>query len=257
MLNNLNFVYFIDGNNLNLTLIQKSLETLIKFYDINLLIIFYENENTRNVLNERINELKDKYCNYFSSYFKYVDSKIASMILKPKCAINRGYLGNNTLIRFFLPYLLDCDNVYWVDNDILFNNNYSHELLNINPESTLMKCWAGRYEQNGSIVEEPINCGFMYINCKMWKNIPDIMINILKYYIDNHDTIKYMNQSCYTYLITEKYKDLCILENNKLINVYIKLNTVIDKAVYIYHACGSPHKLEKMDNAFKQIVNGQ
>lgn len=247
MLKDLNFVYFVDNNNLEI--LKKSVETLIKFYEIHLLTIFYDNESIEDILIEYIDKLKNKYNKNFDLQFKYIDTKIASMILKPKNAINNIYLGNNALIRFFLPYLLDCENVYWVDNDILFNKNYSQKLKDIDQKTTLMKCWYG-HSKCGSY----FNNGFMYINCKMWRNMPDIIVNILNYYLENHDDIKFMNQSCYKYLITGKYKNLCIVENDELINVFVDQNTIIDKNVHIFHGCGRAYKLDKINNCFNQIV---
>ena len=77
------------------------------------------------------------------------------------------------------------------------------------------------------------------------------MFNILSYYNDHHESIKWMNQDCYKWLIQNKYKNECqlIYDEHMIINQYI-----YDPCIKTYHILGNKNN-KTIINEFNKLYN--
>ena len=207
MLDKLNFCYITDNNEDNIDLLYKSLSSLFKFYtNINVYIVCIDNESF----------------NILSNYKKYninviyLDKHKADELQFPTNATN-NYLGYGSMIRWYIPFVVNCDYMYYVDTDVLFIDNIYEQLINVNT-SLLYKAYTSKVHNWPDYIQETkLNAGFMFMNNKLYKEL-NVFDNVKKFYIDNKDTIKLLNQSVYEYLINNLYKDICIIDECKNIN---------------------------------------
>ena len=209
----LNFCYVTDDNKDNINCLDKSISSLFKYYfenlnNINIYVICIDS-NSFNIINDT---LKNKY----NLNIIYLDKYISDELQFPINATNK-YLGYGSMIRWYLPFVVNCNYMYYVDTDILFINNIYDNLINIDT-SLLYKAYTTKvHNWPNYIPETKINAGFMFMNNLLYKQL-NVFDVVKKYYIKNKDTIKLLNQSVYEYLITNLYKDICYIDNCKNIN---------------------------------------
>ena len=259
MLDNLNFCYITDNNEDNIDCLDKSLSSLFNYYsknlnNINIYVVCIDNESL-----DTINTiLKNKY----NLNVIYLDKYKADELQFPTNSNNK-YLGYGSMIRWFLPFVVNCDYMYYVDTDILFIDNIYEQLIDVDT-SLLYKAYTTKVHNWPNYIPETIiNAGFMFMNNKLYKQL-NVFEDVKKYYIKHKDTIKLLNQSVYEYLITDLYKDICIIDDSKNINS----NRFEDEYfINIYHDVG-PGKYEfqlmykllnenKISNLYKYIHNNK
>lgn len=207
MLEKLNFCYVTDNNEDNINLLYKSLSSLFKYYtnNISVYVVCIDNESF-NILNN----YKDHNINII-----YLDKHKADELPFPTNAMNT-YLGYGSMIRWFIPFVVDCDYMYYVDTDILFIDNIYEQLIDVDT-SILYKAYKSKGHTWKDFKPAKINAGFMFMNNKLYKKL-NVFNNVKQFYIDHKDTIKFLNQSVYEYLIDNLYKDICIIDECKNIN---------------------------------------
>lgn len=226
--NKFNFCYIIDDNEEQMKMLFNSIDSLIQCYGVYKPIVYIVNledndsEYTQRLLSRLSSITKVKIV------VKHFDKNVCKMFTMPKNACNRSYLGFNSLSRFFLPYILDCKYLYYVDNDILFVKDNYRKLTSFPFDGYLLRMY-NQYDDSGC----HINAGFMFINCKKWRHDKTIFWKILDYYTKNQHNIKYMNQSCYIWLATEEYATDCVIVDDKNIN-----SRTLNDGIEIFHGNG-------------------
>ena len=189
------------------------------------------NSNTDN----NIRKYVKKFCSGMNFFVLNFDINVSHIIPFPKNAERR--LGYNALSRFFLPYILPCEYTYYIDTDTFFTKDIYKKLINFDHKHTLLRIWNIHYYKDYR-PSDHINSGFIYINCELWKKKENIFADILGYYANNNTKILYPNQDCYTWIVTDKYKNDCVVENDLLVN-----NRMLFDDVELVHVVGEQKSL--------------
>ena len=275
-MNKINFCYIINDykiENSNCQLIEStyiykdtdkyvnmmimSLDTLFKFYydNIDNVYILCDNMNISsekyNFIIKSIDRLNNLYKNKI--IIKNIDLiKETSFIKYPLKNCNAYKIGKSCLGKFILSKTLNCDNVFYVDCDILFNGNtYNILTENIN-DNILCKFFSD------TDIEFP-NSGFIYINCKLYNelNINDEVVN---YYNTTKD-IRTVDNTCWIYLFY-KYKDICSININDkskefLINYRIDNIEAYSNKIAVIHLLGEyeTDRYELFKSLYNKIMN--
>lgn len=204
-----NNTHFDERNGFYVDLLYKSIETLLIFYhkDIKNLYIFIDNNiNKYNYteLTETINNINNYKVNII---YKLIDLRITNIIKYPEKNANADRINRIGLLKFFIPYLVNCKNILYIDCDILFKDNILNEIYKeYNQEKTLLKMF-----QYG------FNSGLILFNCELWCKEKNILNDIIDYY-NTHD-VQFVDNETFTWLAClSKYQNKCIKDNNFKIN---------------------------------------
>lgn len=231
-LKQLNFCYMVDANEIQRKMMCNSIQSLIHcygHYNIHIYIISLDSCNDKD--KEKMIKGIEVICKNTPFDIIHFNPNICAIFKFPRRANNKSYLGYNSLSRFFIPYIIDCSDFYYVDNDILFVKDVYRKLSVVN-KNTFIRVWNIHRKAEYDKLDH-LNAGIMYINKEMWVKDEALFSDILNYYRDNSFRIRYMNQSCYEWIIKERCKNKCVVENDININ-----NTNIYKDVEIFHGAG-------------------
>ena len=215
-------------------LLYKSIETLLMFYknDIKYIYILIDNKiDNEKLINiqKNISKINNTHINII---YKLIDLNITNIIKYPNNNINSLKINNIGLLKFFIPYLVDCDDILYIDCDILFNKNVLNDLyINFNNDNILYK-----------IYQEGFNSGLILFNCINYRKNKTLLTDIINYYKNKND-IKYVDNETFAWLAHDsKYKDLIIIDENNKINYPICDDNGVDAGVWksmnIIHLAG-------------------
>lgn len=196
-------------NGLYINLMIKSIDTLLLFYEKNIkdIYILIDNRITNNeykYLTKSINNINHKRVNII---YKLIDLNITNCIKYPENNINAWKINRIGLLKFFIPYLVDCDNILYIDSDILFNGNVLNDLYKDFNNNTLFKIYQGGY-----------NSGLILFNCNKWRSSQTLLIDIIKYYDETKDINTVDNQTFKWLSQESEYKNDIIRNNQFEIN---------------------------------------
>lgn len=222
---NLNFCYIINENKNFQEYLIKSLYSLVKYYkNIGTIYII-----STTLFDNEYEILLNKICNNNCILnIKYVNKNIVDALKYPEYALNSKRIDKTALLKFYIPYLVDCNDIIYVDCDILFINNASKILFENITDQTLIKIY---------YTYSMPNSGIMYINCKSYRSNFDIFDFVINYYNTNNDKV-FIDQSC-IYEILKKYNDICVVDNSHIehINVCNTNIDIIDERLKKYGNC--------------------
>lgn len=191
-------------------LMIKSLETLLMFYekDINDIYILIDNNIKEENYIELINCINDVNKNRVNIIYKLVDLNITNIFKYPKKNLNRSRINNIGLLKFLIPYLVNCENILYIDCDILFKDNIIKDIYkDFNKEKTLIKMFQCGW-----------NSGLILFNCDVWRKEKKLIQDIINYYNTNQE-MNYVDNSVFHWLSRDsKYKNKCIKDSNFKIN---------------------------------------
>lgn len=206
-----NVCYIIGGEydhkNDYIEMLNKSLKTLLMFYEVDNLYIIVNKNNIDNL------QLDINFNNCKHYYIKYIDIDITSNIKYPINSCNAGRINRTALLKFYIPYIVECNDIFYFDCDILFINNLKNNLIENISDNCLIKMWDTEYGANS---------GIFYLNCKLYKLI-NVLKDVKKYYDDNYLTSNYIDQSCFVHLL-DIYKDNIVLSKNEKDNININID---------------------------------
>lgn len=198
-----------DNNELYKDLLFKSIETLLLFYDDNIVNIYIliDNKISNDEYNHIINNINNINNNRINIIYKLIDLNITNCIKYPESNINAWKINRIGLLKFFIPYLVNCDNILYIDSDILFNGNVLNDLyLNFNND-TLIKMYQYGY-----------NSGLILFNCNKWRAEQLLLSDIIKYYNET-EYINTVDNQAFDWLVNKsKYNKFCIKDTNYKIN---------------------------------------
>ena len=178
-------------------LLIKSIETLLKFYknDINKLYILIDNQADRERINfimDIINSIND---NSINIIYKFIDLGITKIIKYPENNMNKLKINRIGLLKFFIPYLVDVDDILYIDCDILFNGNVIDNIFENFDSNTLFKMFQGGK-----------NSGLILFNCNKWRQDVNIL-NTIKEFYNNNEDIETVDESMFRWLVNN-YDDV-------------------------------------------------
>ena len=219
-----------DHINIYEDMLYKSITTLLKFYsnDIDKLYLLIDNtidEDKLLSLQKNINSIN---INNINIIYKLVDLNITNILKYPENNMNSLRINKIGLLKFFIPYLVDCDNILYIDIDILFNQNVIDDIyINYDQNKSLLKIF-----KNGW------NSGLILFNCVEWRKNKTLLNDIIDYYQNND--IKLVDNQAFDWISTKsKYKNLCIKDSNWKINHPVNVNEFID-----FYNCGEYHNID-------------
>lgn len=201
-------------------MLYKSITTLLKFYsnDIDKLYLLIDNmidEDKLQLIKMNIDKINNNSVNII---YKLIDLNITNIIKYPERNINEFKINRIGLLKFFIPYIVDCDNILYTDIDILYNKNVINDIYkDYDQHKTLFKIY-----QNGW------NSGLILFNCIEWRKNKTLLNDIIEYY-QNTQNINYVDNQTFDWLSrTSKYKDICIKDYNWKINHPINTKLLYD-----------------------------
>lgn len=231
----LDFCYSLDENETQGAMMANSIESLLRVYGGRSLsitiIVLGRADGYAYGLAKEIQERHEG----VDIRTRFAHADMCQRLPLPTNSKNRGWLGYNALIRFFVPCILNgVESIYHVDNDILFVEDAWEKLTDFDEKATLLRGW--KLWRNEEVkCNERLNTGFMYMNLAKWRDTPEIMKEVEEYFVTRRDEIRGMNEDCFTWLALERYKDVCeVLEDPKV-------NTLkLWDGVEVYHGAGHP-----------------
>ena len=221
-----------------------SLDTLIHFYkdnieNIYILINQNTNDKTYKSIENKLNKLTNN--TNIKVILKLVDLNITNIIKYPEHNINRKKINRIGLVKFFIPDLVDVDNILYIDCDILFKDNIYNELIYGFNDDILLKMY-----------HEGYNSGLIYFNCKKWReNKESIFGKIINFY--NKGNVMYVDNDCFRVLVQDYFRDECFRDNNKKINFPNDWNAWENQNV-IHIWGGIKHKVKNMKEIYNNII---
>lgn len=232
-----NACYILSLNNIHteynyLNMFYKSLETLNIYYNIdNLYILIPINNVDENIINDIENNIHKLSINSKNINVLRVNTSITNNIKYPINSINTNKIDRAALLKFFIPYLVDVKNIFYFDCDILFFENCLHYLTRNISNKTLFKSFSSTYnntwdiEKNHGIIKHfALNSGLIYFNCNLYRDM-NVIDSVIKYYDENYKTCIFIDQSGFTDLWENSYKEYSIIEDGTNINININPNT--------------------------------
>lgn len=261
-MNKISFCYIIDDNPKFKDLLIRSLYSLIKYYKDNIDSIYIL---TTSLISDEYRCVLNKICRYNKLIIKNINIEITNCIKYPEDAVTANRVTKSALLKFFIPYLVDCDKIYYVDCDIVFYQNIFNNLIK-DTKNVLFKLYSYHFFGNS---------GLIYLNCEMYRNDNNIFNEVLKYYNVLHFEMRFVDQSCFYYL-NNIYNDLILVvksdsEDNKNIHIDFNYNpidktfddykdnvinelynSIKDNNYFIFHAMGE--KKIKMIWTFDEFI---
>ena len=238
------YIYSPEHNNLFKIFLLKSIETLVLFYNKNINNIYILISNTiedeeYNSIENKLNELvKDT---NIKVILKLVDLNITNSIPYPENNRNRFRINRIGLLKFFIPYLVDVDDILYIDCDILFKDNIYRELIDNFNDNILIK-----------IFHEGYNSGLIYFNCKNWRKHSTLFSEIINFYSTRE--LKLVDNECFQWIATERFKDICYCDNNRKINFPKEWHPWKDQNVI--HVWGRIlYKRKVFNEVYNRIIN--
>lgn len=189
-----------------------SIDTLLMFYKNSIEHIYLLIDN--NIKDEYYNNLLSRIVdlNDFSIYkfiFKKVDLNITNIFKYPVNNCNNYKINRIGLAKFLIPYFVDCDEILYIDSDVLFNKKNAIDDLykGYDNKNHILKMY-----QNGW------NSGIILFNCKLWRNNTSIIPDIIDHY-EKCDNIIFVDNDTFGWLANKLHKEnKCSLDNNWRIN---------------------------------------
>lgn len=229
-------------------LLFKSIETLLMFYDkdIENIYILIDNQIDLNYYKDFQKSINKINNNRVNIIYKLIDLNITNCIKYPENNENFYKINKIGLLKFFIPYLVDCKNILYIDCDILFNQNIKDDIYKeYNQEETLIK-----------IYQYGWNSGLILFNCDIWRKENNLLSDIIDFY-NNYDSntkadnYKLVDNNSFNWLSRLScYCNKCIKDSNYKINFpinipeiwYKEFNIPIDftwENMNILHICGN------------------
>lgn len=243
-----NIAYIVDDDIIQIDMLQKSINTLLKFNKVDNIYIMYYN------IDENI--LKSKLSNYNVNieYFLF-DISLVDKYFPELPNVTNKRLRYPSLSRFFISEVIPYDNFWYIDTDILFNANIRSLFLRYQNNKLFYafnrKNYNSKDYPTSYINVNAINAGILYINCKLFNELK-LFKKILSFYKNNSLTIKYVNQSGYAYLFEIYYKQ-CYIKISDIINVRPLYNNDEQiNNVKIFHCNGASKNL--FDITYNKIM---
>lgn len=216
----------IEKNGFFEDLLYKSIETLFLFYnkDIKNLYILIDNQIDENILNNIKNNINSINKYSINIIYKLVDLNITNIFKYPENNMNNDRINKIGLLKFFIPYLVDIDNILYIDCDILFNGNILKEIYEDFNENIIMKIF-----QNGW------NSGLILFNCNKWREHKTLLNDIIEYY-EKTPNITLVDNQVFDWLSVrnKKYKDIVAKNYDWKINYPLDINEFKEGYKYIY-----------------------
>lgn len=227
-------VYTIDDDSDSIILLRLSIQSLLKYSKDVEIYVMYSNVD--------IEKLKSVLCDIEVNYYPFEYKTIDSMFPKlPRACNNRIYYPS--LSRWFLTRLpiKDC---WYVDTDILFNCDI-HELEQYVEEDSLFVAFNRKnYKDSMFSHTSDMNGGLLYINIEKFNKLR-LFKTIVRFYAENADKIRFINQTCYDYLF-DTYRDCCKTIISDIYNIRMwninRYNELLEK-VKIFHFNGEDKSL--------------
>ncbi len=208
-----NIAYIVDDNEEQLKMLQMSIDTLLKFNSVDNIYIMYYNID-KSVLKEKLSKYKVN-IEYFFFDINLIDNTFPE--LPNTC---NGRLRYPSLARWWISKIIPYEYFWYIDTDILFKSDIK-DLFLIYQREKLFFAFNRKDYNWGEITEyyhtNDLNAGILFINSKLFNDL-NIFDDIVKFYNDNANSIKYVNQSGYSYLF-EKYNDKCYIKISDTINI--------------------------------------
>lgn len=270
-----NILYFVDNSYIkiddrdkndtnidgyyNLEMMCMSLNTFLKYNKIDKIYIIYFN-TTEDEINNYLKENIIFDLSNINISLIYFDVKLVDEyfpILNNTCNERLRY---PSLGRWFISKLIPDDYVWYIDTDILCNDNIRDYFIEKQNEFELMFAFNRKNysfyeirnihedENNYYIylnyrITNKINGGILYINNVEFNNL-NLFNEVISYYKDNNESIHYMNQDAYQYIF-DKYSDKC----------YIEISDIYNIKPFFYKKCDKSNIDINSDNLRLEIID--
>ena len=245
------YLYSPEHDNIYKKYLLYSIETLIKYYDknINNIYILFNNEVDENIYDEISNKLNELIKNTnIKLILKLVDLNITNCIKYPENNINNHRINRIGLLKFFIPYLVDVDDILYIDCDILFYDNVYDKLIDGFKENSLLK-----------IYHDGHNSGLIYFNCKTWRKHKTLLQSIIDYYKTDYyknSGTKLVDNNAFEWISRNKYDEICVKAYDSRINSSFEYSQVLKNELNIIHVWGEIYyKEELIEKIYNHIMN--
>ena len=214
----LNFCYLVDENLEQIKMMGNSIHSANEVYGkydctINVISLASYGSEADKLIRETAKRNSVKIPCEVTNY----DKRITMVIPLPTNSSCQPDLEYNAMSKFFIPYILKCDYLYYIDNDTIFVKDIYNKLTDFDYEKTLLRIWKG-HTFTDFRPSDHVNSGFIYFNCRLWRKRKRVFFDLMKFYFDKQIAINYVDQTGFDWIASEKYKDMCIVENDLLIN---------------------------------------
>ena len=244
-----NIAYIIDNNEEQLQMLQMSIDTLLKFNKIDNIYIMYYN-NTEKTLKETLSKYNIN-IEYFFFDINLIDKTFPE--LPNTC---NGRLRYPSLSRWWITKIIPYDYFWYIDTDILFKYNIREQFLTYQKDKLFFAF--NRKDYNwGEMTEfyhtDDLNAGILFINAKLFNKL-NLFDDIVIFYNEYADEIRYVNQSGYSYLFN-KYSDKCKIKISDEFNIRPLYNDIDNNHfnhVKIFHCNGDDKSL--FYKIYKKII---
>lgn len=187
--------------------LMKSIKTLNEFYQVdNLYILFsYNGERIKEfygVKNQLQNYLSETCTNIGNYNIIETDIQIIKDIKFPYENTNIAIIDKTKLLKFYIPEIINEANIWYLNNNIEFSEDFSDDLWYCIDKDTLFKV----YEIAG-------NLELLYINCEKYKEL-----NVLNEVIDfcnNSTNILSVDKHCLENLVVDRFKNNVAVDTRK------------------------------------------
>ncbi len=216
MLSKFNVAYIIDNNDEQLNLLCMSLNTLLKFNKVDNIYIVYYNLD-KDYLVEVINN--SVIYDLPNIEYYYFDMSIVDKDFPDLPNTCNGRLRYPSLTRFYISKIIPHDKYWYLDTDLIFNSEVRNYFLS-KQKYKLFYCFNRKKYKKKIITYEHTespNAGILFINAKKFNKL-NLFDDIKEFYKKNADTIKYMNQSGYEFIMN-KHKRICNIEVSDEYNI--------------------------------------
>jgi lipopolysaccharide biosynthesis glycosyltransferase len=190
-------------------------------------IVYFDQFDITSDYSEEIRNIVKKYNKEliyidFNKYTDFYNNSTDIFYLISDHIVNE-YIGISSLVRFFIPLIIDEEDILYIDNDMLFTNNIDEFFVTENDKDNLFIGCCDYFLNKPStkyLVElnhKYINAGLLWININKYKKYK-IIDKIYNIYETQCENIKYMNQDVYNLLMNE-YKSKIIQDDKTNISV--------------------------------------
>lgn len=226
MINNICFI--INENLTHIYLLQNCLESyLMNNNPKKIYIVYFDQFDITSDYSEEIRNIVEKYNKEliyidFNKYTNFYNNSTDIFDLISDHIVN-NYIGISSLVRFFVPLIIDEEDILYIDNDMLFTNNIDEFFVTENDKDNLFIGCCDYFLGKSStkyfveLNHKYINAGLLWININKYKKY-GIIYKIYNIYETQHTNIKYMNQDVYNLLMNE-YKSKIIQDGKTNVSV--------------------------------------
>lgn len=219
----LNIVFVINNNKEQHKLFEMCVRSLLKYNKVDNIIVVYFNISENEITNV-CSFIKGVNLSLIYFDINKVDDFFPNL---PNTCNSR--LRYPSLLRWWLPKIVNVDYFWYVDTDIIFTDSIKEKFLLIQNEDLYFFAFNRKiyytykeYYKDRKYYKHTnkLNGGILFINAKAFNEM-NMFDDIVSFYINNSKNIYYMNQDGYQYLF-EKYYEHSRIEISDIYNINIQ-----------------------------------